>query len=179
MTPCIIVEGHDRSGKSTLIEAIKTKFPGPWVTFHNGRQPDDESSTAYAMYADQMELVERHKSHWFIFDRLHLSQAVYGALYRGDRDSLGLLSTFDREHVSPNALLIICERKWGTFEDDGESSWSRYETIPRVGHTAESEMFWIAAKNCNNQIMTMRGDPTKFHDEMMHVIGKYMEALNA
>lgn len=156
----IIIEGSDRSGKSTLINNIKRNIVGPWVTIHNGRQPDNDSQTAREMYANQLRLRRILPDHWYLFDRLHLSEAVYGWLYRQDDKARPLMHIIDRDHLPRDTIIVICQRPYDDIADtdDGQSAWDRYGMNPEAAHTAEQELFTMAG--LESKATVIRGDPT-------------------
>ena len=82
MKKIIIIEGVDRVGKSTLCEKIKEKLP--CYTFSENRDNIDFSNLKAGQVTRQqhqlLSKLERNKI--YIFDRFHISEAVYGYLKR-------------------------------------------------------------------------------------------------
>ena len=107
MRKVIILEGVDGSGKSTLArrlhdtcgyEIIKTGPPAPRVN-------------VTMVYLNAL-LQAIYQPEYFVFDRLHLGEAIYGPLLRGiDRmgsDGLALVERVIAEHGDRVRLIICC-----------------------------------------------------------------------
>jgi thymidylate kinase len=69
----IIIEGADKTGKTTLANAIVERFGCKYM--HSGK-PGKSPATEYATYA-----LKNHGS--IVCDRFHLGELVYGPLFRG------------------------------------------------------------------------------------------------
>ena len=87
--PIIILEGIDGGGKSTLAKTIKILSPIPATIVHNGPM----KGTVEEEYI--LPLLRAKPDELLIADRWHLSECVYGALYR------------DKSEVGPVTLLAI------------------------------------------------------------------------
>lgn len=75
--PIIIIEGIDGGGKSTLAQLIKELSPVPTTILHRGPMKGsvmDEYVTP---------LLEADPDNLLIADRWHLSEVIYGLVYRG------------------------------------------------------------------------------------------------
>lgn len=75
--PVVIVDGCDASGKSTLINQLMECHPNNCY-IHNAVTDDIESlhkNTIDAALAASQE-------HWVFIDRLHLSEKIYGTVFR-------------------------------------------------------------------------------------------------
>jgi len=100
--PIVIVEGPDRSGKSTLLSQLMQKHPNN-VYIHNAVVPDIQELHCNAL----MAALKASKTHYVFIDRLHLSEEIYGAVFR-DGPSYDTKS-FDRIVNSiPFAKKILC-----------------------------------------------------------------------
>ncbi len=74
-TKLIIVEGCDKTGKTTLVKEIQKRFGGEVIKKGN---PDGD---AYIDYIATIARLTTDK--FYIFDRFYLSELVYGPLMRG------------------------------------------------------------------------------------------------
>lgn len=75
----LIVEGPDNSGKSTLIDRLKKRFPNVTVT-HSGGPPQSDAEIRQRMN----DLIYTHQGTASILDRIPcISEAVYGPILRG------------------------------------------------------------------------------------------------
>lgn len=75
--PIIILEGIDGSGKSTLATRIVEYWPGTSTVIHRG---PIQSSVEEELI---MPLLNLEPDELLIADRWHLSELIYGPLYRG------------------------------------------------------------------------------------------------
>ena len=75
--PIVIVDGVDASGKSTLINQLMERHPNNCY-IHNAVTSDikslHENTINAALVASQ--------EHWVFIDRLHLSEKIYGTIFR-------------------------------------------------------------------------------------------------
>lgn len=140
--PIVLVEGPDRCGKSTLTKRLMDKHPNH-VYIHNAVVDDICSLHSNALEA----ALTASKTHWVFIDRMHLSENVYGTLFR-DGPSYDT-ETFDKLLAEiPNMHKILCiidkdtalklhsENKANEMFDDiskvydkyleTDSSWTRY-----------------------------------------------------
>lgn len=100
--PITIVEGCDCSGKSTLIKQLMAAHPNNCY-IHNAVAED-----IYALHKNTIDIaIEASKHHWVFIDRLHLSEKVYGMVFRnGPSYDVEL---FDKTLDSiPNLKRILC-----------------------------------------------------------------------
>lgn len=70
----ILIEGPDCSGKSTLVDRLKNSLV--WDAKHLHHQAGDQ----FSRYLREYALADK-----LIFDRGHISEMVYGQLWRGGR----------------------------------------------------------------------------------------------
>lgn len=111
----VVVEGCDRTGKTTFCDFLSKLLGWPIVKFS---QPKGDAMAEYA------EALRAHPES-FIADRLHLGESVYGPIYRGttpvpdDR-----FYAFEAELAARGALLVLMtdtpERVIKRFEVHGE-----------------------------------------------------------
>ena len=103
--PVVIVEGCDCSGKSTLIKQLMDKHPNNCY-MHNAVTDDikslHENTIDAALVASQQ--------HWVFIDRLHLSEKIYGTIFRkGPSYDIDLLNLqIDSLNANGNIHRILC-----------------------------------------------------------------------
>lgn len=131
----IIIDGCDASGKSTLINQLMEKHPNNCY-IHNAVTDDIESLHRNTIDAALVASQE----HWVFIDRLHLSEKIYGTIFRNgpsyDVDS------FDQELSRiPNLKKILCivdketsltkhaERKDKEMFNDISKVWDMYNDV--------------------------------------------------
>jgi len=123
-----IIEGLDRTGKTTLKENIRKNFTDKkLLTFHisNIKSLSNILAESYnrAMYFKYFTLLEEnHKTQDFIFDRFHLGEFVYSPVYRNYNGSY----VFEYEQKILNSevyliLLISSDLKILEKREDGNS----------------------------------------------------------
>ena len=101
--PIIIVDGVDASGKSTLINQLMERHPNNCY-IHNAVTDDikalHENTIDAALVASQ--------EHWVFIDRLHLSEKIYGTVFR-NKPSYDV-DAFDKMVMSKVSTLkkILC-----------------------------------------------------------------------
>lgn len=100
MQNTIIVEGPDGAGKTTLIEQLFKDVP----TIHNGVYPSPEA--AYNVYCDQLDKCRNFES--VVFDRSHISQAIYGPIYRNEPHLTDAHDWVDGVFQVRQAIVILC-----------------------------------------------------------------------
>jgi len=102
----VLIEGPDGSGKSTLIEKVfkLNKFH----VIHNGVYPTPHS--AYSSYIQQIE-EENTLEHGIVFDRLHISQAIYGPIMRDENPEYVLHNIVDNMLYDRKAVVVLCQTK--------------------------------------------------------------------
>lgn len=106
----IILDGVDKSGKSTLIEALKNEIPS-LIGLKLLTKPKDssEKSQAYIkqMYMHMADMTRNQSAH-YLFDRFYPSQMVYS--YKRDHDDLenGWYWAFEKELAkTPNLYILL------------------------------------------------------------------------
>lgn len=134
--PIVIVEGADCQGKSTLINQLMEKHPNNCY-IHNAVTDDikslHENTIDAALVASQ--------EHWVFIDRLHLSEKIYGTIFRNgpsyDIDMFDKMLT----NKIPTLKKILCvvdketsltkhaERKNKEMFDDISKVWDMYNDV--------------------------------------------------
>lgn len=133
--PIVIVEGCDSSGKSTLINQLMEKHPNNCY-IHNAVVDDIKSLHLNTIDA----AVEASKWHWVFIDRLHLSEKIYGTIFRNGPSYD--IAAFDKQlNFIPNIYRILCvvdketalakhaARKDKEMFDDVSKVWDMYNEV--------------------------------------------------
>ena len=133
--PIVIVEGADCQGKSTLINQLMERHPNNCY-IHNAVTNDIESLHKNTVDAALVASQE----HWVFIDRLHLSEKIYGTMFRGGPSYD--VSLFDKMLDSiPKVHKILCsidketslakhaERKDKEMFDDISKIWDMYNEV--------------------------------------------------
>ena len=133
--PIVIVEGGDAQGKSTLIKQLMDRHSNNCY-IHNAVTNDikslHENTIDAALVASQ--------EHWVFIDRLHLSEKIYGKIFRNgpsyDVDAFDkklstipklyrILCVIDKE----TTLKIHASRKEIEMFDDVSKVWDMYNEV--------------------------------------------------
>lgn len=115
----ILLEGLDKSGKSTIANWLKDNYDFEIIKFSAPKKGDD----VYKIYLDTLNKLKPYKN--YVIDRMHWSEAVYGPIYREksqlDQDKLW---NIDEKINELNGIVVYCfndihwfERK---FKEDKE-----------------------------------------------------------
>jgi hypothetical protein len=133
--PIVLLEGCDKSGKSTIAERIKacweTRY-GRAEIIHKGPIPPNKDPMQE--YWSELPRPEIHEL--YILDRWHVGELVYGPIYRGKSkitfgDALRIQAAMERRglvaiHMTADPA-VIRQR----FIEDGED-FAKLEDIPRI-----------------------------------------------
>lgn len=110
----IVIEGVDKSGKSTLIEHLKNVFPKS-ISLKLMCKPKDsspeESQKLFDTYT-KMEEISKDPEYTFIFDRYFQSELVYSYIRGNDRLETEVGKTFFdylQGQLKPNTLVVLLE----------------------------------------------------------------------
>ena len=140
--PIIVVEGPDACGKSTLINQLMEKYPNNCYIQNavtNNIKTLHENTIDTALVASQ--------EHYVFIDRLHLSEKIYGNIFRGGESYD--VDIFDK-HITnniPTLKKILCivdketslskhaERKDKEMFNDISNVWDMYNEISKNDST--------------------------------------------
>lgn len=110
----VIIEGVDKSGKSTLIEQLKNQFPRG-IQLKLMTKPknssEEETNKLFEMYTT-MKNMTNNKEYVFIFDRYYQSELVYSYLRGNDRLSTEEGKTFFEDlekELKDDTLVVLLE----------------------------------------------------------------------
>lgn len=139
MNTIYLIEGCDCSGKTTLAQQLKEKFPNH-VYIHNSVVPNMKDAHQNVIQT----ALQAQKTHTVIIDRLHLSERFYGNEFRHgtayDTEALDQLL-----NECSNLKRIICHLSW---EDIKEIHSKRYATGQEMYSTISN--IWKAYENFNS-----------------------------
>lgn len=119
----VMLEGPDRSGKSTQIKNIlsllldRPTHQLHYTSFQGLETKEDYSSYAVTVFSSMFRFLNRYYSEFnFILDRTHLGEMIYGPLYRNyTGDYVLKIEDFWKYHYFWNDIYLI------TFIDDPEN----------------------------------------------------------
>lgn len=99
----VIVEGENKTGKTTLCNYLTDKYQFKYLKFS---QPEIDP---YIEYMEALQLVQdSYKVNW-VFDRFCLGEPVYGEIYRGVSSlTEAQVRNIQLKAMSLNALVIYC-----------------------------------------------------------------------
>lgn len=130
----IIVEGVDRAGKDTIIEAFRELITDrPTVMIHNTKpprdlDPDSQHRVMKGLFDAQYTVSRYTRGHHLtIFNRGHISEAVYGSRYRG----ASVMSSLDpQDHLPPTAIIIhVTANPQDIFDRDDDKGAAVYYDV--------------------------------------------------
>lgn len=121
----LILEGTDRSGKDSVLEALRSLVADRLtvLAMHNtkptGPRPHRDAVARYGL--EYQLAAQAPVSTLVVINRGHLSEAVYGSLYRGGAPEWSLPEMF----LPPSAVIVLLEREAGEIlaTDDGDSTF--------------------------------------------------------
>lgn len=170
----LIVEGSNRTGKSTVIKEINKRVPHcvifdkRYVTNSTGHTNQEEMSAYIDGYVSSLLTMEQlHPEILYILDRFHLSELVYGVYYRNYVNE-HMLKVVDKKLANAGAKLVLMTSDYDHITS--EKSALLYEsiqslfyihikesTIPNKEYSLDSTSADDIAKYIVNWVM--KGDP--------------------
>lgn len=129
----VILEGLERTGKSTITEILETKYNFVSFKDHNHLMKMDCSFIANRLDATLSMITALDKANIdVVLDRFHLSELIYGNYYRGyRRENFQHIKYIDEVLSHLNTKLILLER---TVDDDYK------EAFPHNGYEKDIAM---------------------------------------
>ena len=173
----IIVEGPDRVGKDTVIQAIRSRYLNhPFFVISSSKIDCDLTSNAekkyYLKYYDRL-LSSLESMDALLLNRSHLGELVYGPLYRSYTGEyvLELEKTYDLSKTI--LILLVDDPRTLAARDDGKSIDSSESAIEN-----EINLFKEAFKKSNNfhkiLINCASKGPLQVQDELFKSLDKLM-----
>lgn len=129
----VILEGLERTGKSTIAEILENNFGFIRFKDHNHLMEMDSSSISNRLDATLSMIVALDKAGKnVVLDRFHISELIYGTYYRGyNRENFQHVRYIDEVLSHLNTKLILLER---TVDEKYK------EVFPHSGHEKEIDM---------------------------------------
>lgn len=129
----VILEGLERTGKSTVAEILENNFGFIRFKDHNHLMEMDSNSIANRLDATLSMIVALDKAGKnVVLDRFHISELIYGTYYRGyNRSNFQHVRYIDEVLSHLNTKLILLER---TVDEKYK------EVFPHNGHEKEIDM---------------------------------------
>lgn len=104
MKGIIIIEGADACGKTTLAKRLAFDYNG--IIFHQTYRFKNKIPLYHL--AILRKALKLSKKKLVILDRLHISEYIYGKIYRNEQRWPWMLNTFNRICQELNIPIIIC-----------------------------------------------------------------------
>jgi thymidylate kinase len=151
----LIIEGQDRCGKDSLINAISAEYPNiikrHW-SFPKGSTNEDKTTYQKDSFNWEFENYRVTKSRRYqqnnlmIWNRAHLGELVYGSLYRNSNPENWVMQLEEEYefHKDPDVYLVYlyADPEFIVKKDDGESYSAKLDD-----KRAELEVFMKAFKD--------------------------------
>jgi len=116
----LIFEGHDQSGKTTIAKAMSAELSIPYFKIERvDRWWDPEINVKYTTSA-LTDFIRQTNAN-VILDRWHLSDYMYGMLFKRSVDS-GRIFEIDRVLAKMNASIVICYKDPEKYQADPKDS---------------------------------------------------------
>lgn len=110
MQKVIIIEGCNKSGKTTIVNYLKNNFPEKDFQIIKCSQPEiiDGINQAYYQYIKILEEIKSNSDKNYILDRFHFGSYVYGPIYRKMPDfGKRLFEKIEDEILKLNYMFIL------------------------------------------------------------------------
>lgn len=158
----VILEGLERTGKSTVAEILETKYNFVSFKDHNHLMEMDCSFIANRLDATLSMITALDKANIdVVLDRFHLSELIYGTYYRGyNRTNFQHIKYIDEVLSHLNTKLILLER---TVNEKYE------EAFPHDGYaedieTMQKDFRYEVDKSYISNKMVYNTSLTRFYD---------------
>ncbi len=117
----LIIEGANKVGKTTLINAIKTKYKNVFVINNRtGKNVEDKKTVNYLIGLATISIIKsilgENTENIVIFDRFHLSELVYGRIERNYINE-GMYE-LDEQLYELNAKLVLLVSGYNHINDE-------------------------------------------------------------
>ena len=131
MPKLIIIEGQDRSGKDTLIQNLRTRYPKSRTThwgYPSGKTNEEKTEWQKNSFKSEFENWKSSKENgvldYVIWNRSHIGEYVYGTIYRSSKPQTWI-PALEEEYLKndPNVYLILLNAnpEFTLSQDDGNS----------------------------------------------------------
>jgi len=125
----IIIEGCDKTGKSTLaLEYINEGYE----CFHFGEpRPEEDTYRTYMTFLNSLDPEKK-----YVLDRFHLGEIVYGKIYRnGEGLTKEQFRNINLKIAKFNHMLVLCEQPIDIIEkkfEENEEDYAQIEDIRKI-----------------------------------------------
>lgn len=133
MKGIIIIEGSDASGKTTLANKLLRKYNG--IIFHQTYRFKN-NIPIYHM-AILRKALKLSKTQLVILDRLHISEYIYGKVFRNETRWPWMLNSFNSFCKKMNIPIILCipssveeGKKW--FEETKNKRYEMFDDMTKI-----------------------------------------------
>ena len=141
--PIVLVDGVDASGKSTLINQLMERHPNNCY-IHNAVTDDikslHENTIDAALVASQ--------EHWVFIDRLHLSEKIYGTVFRnGPSYDVDAFDTMVSNIPTLKKILCKVDKETALAKHAARKDKEMFDDISKVydlyADVAKNDKTWI------------------------------------
>ena len=127
MVTNIIIDGHDKSGKSTIARALSTALAIPVFKRTNVKFSYDFAIDLLYSVEGYCQFLEQ--THYkVIFDRLYPSEYAYGITYKRNI-MLEKILELDKRFAKLETVIIICEKSKKEYETDELIEIEKYDEL--------------------------------------------------
>ncbi len=111
--PILVIEGQDRTGKTTLVNQLANHYGPGAIKHHSGSPPKEllypfnkiwEDNNYFSLMNAFNEISHTNA---VIIDRFHLGQAIYGKRYRGYSESFHVNELEANFSIENNLFLVL------------------------------------------------------------------------
>ena len=113
----IIIEGPDKIGKSTLINALSKKIPCIIIKNCNRPISNDDTNLKKSYQTILQFIKQNHKEYNIILDRFYPSQMVYSILRGKDSFKDNWYNDFEKQVAETKPLYVYCVNQFKTIKE--------------------------------------------------------------
>lgn len=158
----VILEGLERTGKSTIAEILETKYNFVSFKDHNHLMEMDSSSIANRLDATLSMITALDKLNIdVVLDRFHISELIYGTYYRGySRANFQHIKYIDEVLSHLNTKLVLLER---TVDEKYEEVFPRNRNAEIITAMQKDFRYEVDKSYIENKV-TYNTSETSFYD---------------
>ena len=161
----ILLEGADKTGKTTLGKELSARLGIPYFKYTNEHNYWREGKFKEALEYDQTYLLEllKQTGHSMIIDRSWPSEYVYSKIFNRETN-FDLLAMLDAEYALLGAMIVITMRK-------SVCNWEKDELVSQCQSIAIQNEYQSFARHssCNSISIYTDRWKDKIHDEALEV----------
>lgn len=173
----VLIEGPDASGKSTLAEKIAKKYNG--IIIHQTYRFKNKIPIFHA--AILRKALKLSKNQLVILDRLHISEYIYGKVFRNEKRWPWMLKSFNSFCNKLNIPIILCvpltlQQGIDWFEQTKKERYEMFESMENI--IKEYLLYSNKHSNDNNVIIYNRDcNQILYKNELKDNIYKQIEEI--